>query len=210
LQVQLSGPVGRLEALYEGPAEPRFCAVVCHPHPLYGGTMHTHAVYRIARAARSLGGVSLRFNFRGVGLSAGKHDEGRGEVDDARAALALAAEKHPDLPRLACGFSFGAWMALEAGCPDAGVKGVLCGGLALSLREVASQAVRTCAKPVAVVQGERDEFGAPDEVERALEGAAAPRRLYLVKGATHLCTEDLAALEREASTAIEWLLGERR
>jgi alpha/beta superfamily hydrolase len=207
LQVQIAGPVGRLEALYEGTAAPRFSALVCHPHPLFGGTMHTHAVYRIARAVRALGGASLRFNFRGVGLSAGTHDHGRGEADDARAALAFLAERHADVPRLACGFSFGAWMALEAGCSDAGVQGVLCAGLALSLREVASQAARTCPKPVAVVQGERDEFGAPAEVERALAGAAAPRRFAQVKGATHLFTEDLAALEREASAALTWLVG---
>jgi len=199
--------VGRLEALIEGPAAPRFSALVCHPHPLFGGTMHTHAVYRIARAVRALGGASLRFNFRGVGLSSGVHDHGRGEADDARAALAFLAERHGDAPRLACGFSFGAWMALEAGCSDAGVHGVFCAGLALSLREVASQAVRTCPKPVAVVQAENDELGAPAEVERALDGAAAPRRAAVVKGATHLFTEDLAALEREASAALTWLLG---
>jgi uncharacterized protein len=210
VQVELAGPAGRLEALYEAPDAPRFCAIVCHPHPLFGGTMHNHATYRIAKAVRALGGASLRFNFRGVGLSAGAHDAGRGEADDARAALAYLARRHPDLPRLACGFSFGAWMALEAGCPDPAVRGVLCAGLALSLREIATQAARTCAKPVAVVQAERDEFGPPADVERALAGAAAPRRLAVVKGATHLFTEDLTSLGREASEALAWLLGGSR
>jgi hypothetical protein len=210
VQVDLRGPAGRLEALYEAPTSvpPRFTAVVCHPHPLFGGTMDNHATYRLARAVRRAGGASLRFNFRGVGRSAGRHDAGRGEADDTRTALAWLAGHHPDLPRYACGFSFGSWMALEAGCPDRGVRAVLCAGLALALREVATQAARSCPKPVAVVQAERDEFGAPAAVAEALEGAAGPRRLAVVAGATHLFTEDLAALEREAVAALAWLAEE--
>lgn len=207
MKVDLPGPAGRLEALHEEPAgaAPRFAAVVCHPHPLFGGTMDNHATYRLARAVRGAGGASLRFNFRGVGRSAGTHDRGRGEAGDARAALAWLAGRHPGLPRYAVGFSFGAWMALEAGCPDPAVRGVLCAGLALSLREIATQAARSCPKPLAVVQAERDPFGAPAEVEAALAGAAGPRRLAVVPGATHLFTEDLAGLEREALAALEWL-----
>lgn len=205
--VELHGPAGRLEALHEVPSSgARFAALVCHPHPLFGGTMNNHATYRLARAVRSQGGATLRFNFRGVGLSAGVHDAGRGEADDARAGLAFLARAHPDLPRYACGFSFGAWMALEAGCPDPAVRGVLCAGLALSLREVATEAARTCPKPVAVVQAERDQFGTPDQVQAALAGAAAPRRLASVPGCTHLFSEDLAAFEREAAAAAAWLV----
>jgi alpha/beta superfamily hydrolase len=207
VQVDLAGPAGRLEALYETPEAPRLAAVVCHPHPLFGGTMHNHATYRVARAIRANGGATLRFNFRGVGLSAGTHDAGRGEADDARAGLLFLAGRHPGLPLLSCGFSFGAWMALEAGCAEPRVAGVLCAGLALRLRDVATETARSCPKPVAVVQAERDEFGTPEEVERAFAGAAAPRRLAAVKGATHLFTEDLSALEREASAAVAWLLG---
>lgn len=208
MQVDLSGPAGRLEALHEEPpgGAPRFAAVVCHPHPLFGGTMDNHATYRLARAVRGVGGASLRFNFRGVGRSAGVHDRGRGEAADVRAALAWLAGRHPGLPRYAVGFSFGAWMALEAGCPDAAVRGVLCAGLALSLREIATQAARGCPKPLAVVQAERDQFGSPAEVEAALAGAAGPRRLAVVPGATHLFTEDLGVLEREAVAALVWLL----
>jgi uncharacterized protein len=205
--VELQGPAGRLEALHEVPSSaPRFAALVCHPHPLFGGTMNNHATYRLARAARAQGGATLRFNFRGVGLSSGVHDGGRGEADDARAGLAYLARAHPELPRYACGFSFGAWMALEAGCDDPAVRGVLCAGLALSLREIATEAARSCPKPVAVVQAERDQFGAPAQVEAALAGAAAPRRLTSVPGCTHLFTEDLAAYEREAGAAVAWLL----
>lgn len=184
----------------------RFAAVICHPHPLFGGTMHNHATYRLAKAVRSRGGVSLRFNFRGVGLSKGAHDRGRGEQDDTRAAVALLARERPDLPLLACGFSFGSWMAIEVACADAGPRGVLAAGLALTLREVAVESAAACPKPVAVVQAERDEFGTPDAVARALESSRGPRRIAVVKGATHLCTEDLPALEREAGLALDWLL----
>jgi alpha/beta superfamily hydrolase len=207
VQVDLAGPAGRLEALYEAPASPRFAAIVCHPHPLFGGTMHNHATYRVARAVRGQGGATLRFNFRGVGLSAGAHEHGRGEAGDARAALQFLAERHPGFTLLSCGFSFGAWMALEAGCTEAAVAGVLCAGLALRLREIATETARSCPKPVAVIQAEKDEFGTPEEVERALAGATAPRRLAGVPGATHLFTEDLASLEREASLAVAWLVG---
>jgi uncharacterized protein len=128
-----------------------------------------------------------------------------GEAHDARAGLAFLAERHPGLPRYACGFSFGAWMALAAGCGDPAVKGVLCAGLALTLREIASEQARRCPKPVAVVQAERDQFGRPEEVEGRLAGAPAPRRLTSVPGCTHLFTEDLEAFEREAAAAVAWL-----
>ena len=210
MRIELAGTAGRLEALHEGPAQPRFAAVVCHPHPLFGGTMDNHATYRLARAVRALDGAALRFNFRGVGLSAGEHAGGPGEADDARTALRWLAERHPALPLYACGFSFGAWMALEAGCPDPAVRGVLCAGLALSLREVATDAARACPKPLAVVQAERDEFGTPEQVQRTLADAAGPRWLAVVNGATHLFAEDLTALQREAIAALEWLLAEGR
>jgi alpha/beta superfamily hydrolase len=205
--IELQGPAGRLEALWETPAGPaRFTAVVCHPHPLHGGTMHNHATYRIARAVRSRGGISLRFNFRGVGLSAGAHAAGEGEQGDVRAALDLLARERGDLPRLACGFSFGSWMALEVACGDPEVRGVLAAGLALRLRETAAATAASCPRPVAIVQAERDEYGTPDEVERALAGASGERRVLVVPGATHLCTENLEGLEREVGLALDWLL----
>ena len=206
MHLDVTGPAGRLEALHQAPRAPRFAAVVCHPHPLFGGTMHNHATYRLARAVLERGGAALRFNFRGVGNSAGEHDGGRGEREDARSALRFLAARHPGLPLLACGFSFGSWMALEAGCAEAGVRAVLCAGLALDLRQEAAAVIRGCPKPVAVVQAALDEYGAPPAVERVLAGAAGPRRLTVVQGATHLFTEELPALQREASAALGWLL----
>ncbi len=204
MQVDLKGPAGRLEAMYEEPRSPRFAAVVCHPHPLFGGTMHNHATYRLARAARSVGGATLRFNFRGVGLSQGRWDEGRGEVEDARAALAWLADRRPDLPRYACGFSLGAYVALRTGCADAAVRGVLAAGV--PLRTFPLDFVPACPKPVAAVQAAQDEFGPVDEVRRLLAEGAAPRRVAVIPGATHLFTEDLAGLQREAESGLSWLL----
>jgi uncharacterized protein len=204
LQVDVAGPAGRLEALWEEPSEPRALAVVCHPHPLHGGTMHTHAVHRIARAARARGFTTLRFQFRGVGLSHGSHDGGRGEQEDVRAALAFAAARAPRLPRFLAGFSFGAWMALMVGLAEAQVRGVLAAGLALRAHPL--DAARTCPRPVAVIQAEHDPYGSPAEVAALLQGAAAPRRLSTVPGASHLFAEDLRGLEREAEAGLAWLL----
>jgi alpha/beta superfamily hydrolase len=207
--IDLEGPGGRLEALLEEVAHPRFSALVCHPHPLLGGTMHTHAVHRIAKALRLAGGHSLRFNFRGVGLSAGTYDRGRGEADDAAAALAFLAGRYPGLPRLCCGFSFGAFAALAAGPRDPGVRGLLLAGLALTPvadlpRDLAP--LRTLPLPVAVVQAARDQFGSPDQVRATLEGSAGPRRVAEVRRATHLFTEALDDLQLEAEAAAGWLL----
>lgn len=210
-QLDLDGPAGRLEALLEEPADPpRLAAVVCHPHPQMGGTMHTHAVYRIARAVRKAGGVTLRFNFRGVGRSAGHYDQARGEVDDTRSALAWLAAERPRLPLVAAGFSFGAWMAVLAGGRDPRVAGLLLSGVALRsadldlARDAAD--VRGVEKPVAVIQGANDALGPQAELSRELAGSRGQRRLVFVPGASHLFTEALDALEREAVVAVEWLL----
>jgi alpha/beta superfamily hydrolase len=158
------------------------------------------------------GGAALRFNFRGVGRSAGSYDAGRGEAEDARAALAWLARERPGVPLLSCGFSFGAWMAVLAGGEDPKVRGLLLAGVALraagleDFRETGR--LREVAKRLAVVQAEHDQFGAPAELEDAVQGSRGPRRVAVVRGATHLFVEDLAGLQREAETAIDWLLRE--
>jgi hypothetical protein len=203
VHVDLVGPAGRLEGLLEAPAEPRFAALVLHPHPLHGGTMHNHATYQLARAARESGGVTLRIQFRGVGLSAGTHDHGRGELEDARAALSHLAGLYPALPLLVGGMSFGAWIALRLGCATPGVRGVLAAGIASRILE--TEFLPGCPKRVAAVQAERDEFGGLDEVRRLMAGPPDRRRLAVVAGATHLFLEDLSALRRAAAEAWSWL-----
>ena len=118
----IAGPAGRLEALLEEPedGEPAEACLVCHPHPLFGGTMHNKVVYRIARGLRRTGCVVLRFNFRGVNLSEGTHDGGKGEVEDARTALGFLRERYPAIPYSLAGFSFGSRIALSLGCEISG------------------------------------------------------------------------------------------
>jgi alpha/beta superfamily hydrolase len=214
VQLDLEGPAGRLEALLEDAeaSVPRFCAVVCHPHPRYGGTMHNHATYYIAKAARARGGTTLRFNYRGVGRSAGAWDAGRGEAEDAAAALAALAARFPELPRVAAGFSFGAWTAMLAGERDPGVRGFLLAGLAFRAPDLEplrdASRLRALARPVAIVQAAGDAFASPDEVREAIAGSRGPRRLATIPDATHLFTEELDALQREAEAGFGWILAE--
>jgi len=225
--VDFSGPAGRLEGLLESPETPRFAAIVCHPHPRFGGTMHNHATFRLARALGAVGGATLRFHFRGVGRSEGSYDEGRGEVDDAAAALQELARRAPNAPSWVAGFSFGARVALalatpaEAPCDCAmrhshlatpaearptPVHAALVIGVAV--RTFDHGFARSLTIPVAAVQAELDEFGAPREVAAALGAGPGPFRLGTVPGARHLFTEDLDTLEAEIERAAQWLLEE--
>ena len=210
-QVDLTGPAGRIEGLLDETSFAQFAALVCHPHPRYGGTMHNHATYRLARAVRTSGGTTLRFNYRGVGRSAGSYDNGRGEAKDARAALAFLRSLDPERPLLTVGFSFGAWMAVAC-AEEQGVAGLLVAGLPVSPVEVETaglpERVRATPLPLAVVQAEGDQFGPPAEIRELLAGSVGPRRLTTVPRTTHLFEEDLLGLEREAGEATRWLLAE--
>ena len=159
--VMVAGPAGRLEALLEEPDEqdPSFSALVCHPHPLHGGTMHNKVVYRLARGLRRAGGAVLRFNFRGVNLSEGAHDNGVGEVEDARAALALLRERYPDLPFRLAGFSFGSRVALALGCrlPDPGPERMIAAGFPTIYENQGF--LDECRRPKIFIHSTHDEFG---------------------------------------------------
>jgi hypothetical protein len=165
--------------------------------------MHTRAVHRIARAARARGLATLRFQFRGVGLSAGSHDGGRGEQGDVRAAVSYAAGRRPGEPLLLAGFSFGARMALEAGCGHSGVAGLLLVGLS---DQASGTAARACPKPLGCIQAEQDEFLGPAELAALLDGSTEPRRTSIIHGTSHLFPEGLDLLEREVGVAFDWLL----
>src|SRR5215813_10459144 len=121
----LKGPAGRLEALLnQGAPDATHAALVCHPHPLYGGTLHNKVVFHAMKALSGFGFPVLRFNFRGTGLSEGEHDHGAGEVEDVRAALDWL-DREFDLPIVFAGFSFGAAVGLRAACPDERVRAVI-------------------------------------------------------------------------------------
>src|ERR1700677_2864239 len=143
----IDGPAGKLEALLEEPEDqdPRHAVLVCHPHPQYGGTMHNKVVYRIARGLRRAGAVVLRFNYRGVNLSAGQYDNGIGETEDARAALGVLRSRYPALPFSLAGFSFGSRVILRLGCATPGVSRLIAVGFPANLSD--SQAVGQCPVP---------------------------------------------------------------
>jgi alpha/beta superfamily hydrolase len=202
--VDIKATHGRLEGLLWAVDGARAAAVVCHPHPQHGGTMHNHVTYRLARAFRDHGVTSLRFNFRGVGRSTGVYDEGRGELADAVAALDFLQGLYPELPLYGAGFSFGARVALQLGASDARVKKLLAAGLAVSLFDYSF--VTRLAKPIAFIQAERDEYGPLAKVEALLAEVPAPHKLFVVPASDHLCTGRLKELEGAASEAVRWLL----
>ena len=199
--VFIEGPAGRLEALlWTSPqAQPPLAAVVCHPHPLHGGTMHNKVVFRVARALHRLGPV-LRFNFRGAGMSGGEHDQGRGEADDVRAALHFLAEQFPGRRLLLAGFSFGAWVGLRVGCADARVAELV--ALGLPANDTDFSYLRECAKPKLFIQGQHDPFGARAKVKALVAGLAGETKLVVVPGADHFFTGRLAAVDAAVSA---WL-----
>lgn len=168
----LKGPAGALEALVERPAveqERRAVAVIGHPHPPDGGTMHNKVVGTIARALSDLGIASVRFNFRGVGASAGSYDRGRGETLDFLAVAQWAQAQRPDDALWLCGFSFGAWVALGA-ARQLPVQQMIVVAPPLGFRDFVGVPPPPC--PWLVVQGEADDVVAPQAV---FDWAAAAR-----------------------------------
>lgn len=161
-------------------------AVVCHPHPLYQGTMHNKVVYRIAKALDSLGIPALRFNFRGVGASEGVYDHGRGEEEDVRTALDYLAAQFPGAPLLVAGFSFGAWVGLRAGCADPRVSELIGFGLPIDDHKLSFDYLGACTKPKLLIQGENDQFAAKAHFESFFAGfnpeAHAATRVVFVGG----------------------------
>jgi alpha/beta superfamily hydrolase len=196
----IQGPAGRLEALLEEPEEaaPAQACLVCHPHPLYGGTMHNKVVHRIARGFRRAGAVVLRFNFRGVNLSEGEHAHGAGEVDDARAALAVLRDRYPDLPYSLAGFSFGSRVILKLGCSTEAQKLVAVG---FPTRLGQWDYLAHCELPKVFVQSTHDEHGPKHELEAAFETFAEPKRLEFIEARDHFFDGALGTLE-DTITAI--------
>ncbi len=186
---------GWLEAVIKEPDEaPRGAAVVCHPHPLFGGTMHTKAVYRAAEGLNDAGLVTLRFNFRGVGISTGSYDEGHGEKDDLRAVLDWLEARYPTLPLVVGGFSFGSMVSLSVGVDDPRVVALLGLGLPVTEGEYDYSFLAGADKPVLVVQGEDDEFGSGAATAEVLARMGANVTLVRISGADHFFEDRLDEL----------------
>jgi uncharacterized protein len=198
----IAGPAGRLEALLEEPAEaaPRLAILVCHPHPLYGGTMHNKVVYRLARALRRAGAVVLRFNFRGVGLSQGEYGHLDGEIEDARAALGWLRERYPALPFALAGFSFGARAVTRLACSTAGTCFVLAAGFPTGFGP--TEYLETCAVPKIFVQSTRDQFGPRADMETLYARVAEPKQLFWIESEDHFFAGALDALEAQVLSAV--------
>ena len=210
----LSGPAGRIEAILwsisagAGAAPPPLAAVVCHPHPLFGGTMHNKVVYQAAKTIHRFALPVMRFNFRGVGLSEGKHDNGLGEADDVLAAIDFLAEEFPGAPLLVAGFSFGSWVGLRAGCGDPRVAELL--GLGMPVADLDRRSfsyLDRCEKPKLLVTGEFDRFGPPQKL-RAMVEQFPPRvrentKVAVVTGGDHFFAGHLPELDQVIA---QWLL----
>jgi len=183
----LRGPAGRLEALLNtGRDDAAYSALVCHPHPAGGGTMHNKVVYHAMKALSSFGLPVLRFNFRGVGLSEGEHANGPGERDDTRAALDYL-DRTFHRPILFAGFSFGSHVGLHACCGDSRVCGLIALGLPVAVadRIYTYGFLANCPQPKLFLSGDRDEFAAVDQLQQAWALAAEPKRTRIISGADH-------------------------
>jgi len=178
------GPAGRIEAILKEPAAPvTRAAIVCHPHPLFGGTMHNKVVFRIARAFQDAGFAVLRFNFRGAGRSEGEHDEGRGEKDDLRAAISFIEEKYPGAEIWLAGFSFGAAVMLRAAACDDRVRAIVAVGVPISKHDFSE--IARCRKPKLFVQGSLDQYGSVGDLERFFAALEGPKELEIIEGSDH-------------------------
>ncbi len=198
----VNGPAGQLETLLNsGAADAKYAAVVCHPHPVYGGTLHNKVVFHAMKALNNLGIPVLRFNFRGAGLSHGEHDQGAGEIDDVRTALDwLDREFH--LPIVFAGFSFGAAVGLRAAVPDARVPVLISLGTPISPvdnRSYDYDFLVSCTKPKLFVSGSRDQFASPAKLQGLVQSLAEPKKLVIIEAADHFFEGRL----REMREAVE-------
>jgi hypothetical protein len=188
-RVRIAGPAGEIEALVELPADgsvdgaaPARFGVVCHPHPLYGGTLDNKVVYTLARAFVELGVPSIRFNFRGVGASAGRYDDGRGETADALAVIAYGRDRWPGAALWLAGFSFGGAIALRAAAQSQSERLV---AVAPGVTRIAMEGVGSPGCPWLVVQGDADDVIEPPAVLAWVSRQTSPPVLRVLPGAGH-------------------------
>jgi alpha/beta superfamily hydrolase len=207
----LTSPAGRLEALLDAPgkgAPVRAAVVFAHPHPQFGGTMHTKVVYQGSKALARIGCAVLRFNFRGVGVSDGEFDRGEGEKQDFAAALDYMAVAYPGVTLWAAGFSFGSWVALEVGAVDDRVS-VLIGiappvATSVSGQDYTFPNTLESTKPKFFVQGESDEVCPIEGMWQFYGQLKEPKELVVIDSADHL----FEGKTQEVGEALEDLLAD--
>jgi uncharacterized protein len=213
--LHIPGPAGPLEALLDPPRSadggersdtPLAAVVFAHPDPQHGGTMHTKMVFQGAKALSRVGCVVLRFNYRGVGSSAGAFGNGAGEMADFRAALDYLHGQYPDTPLWSAGFSFGAWVALEVGAADPRVAALIGIAPPVSREGYTFNHVRRSTKPKFLIQGERDEICPIKDLKVFYAALPEPKELVVIEGATHL----FEGQTLEAGQALEDLLADFR
>ena len=194
--LMLAGTAGRLEALLEEPedADPIEAAVVCHPHPQFGGTMHNKVVYRLARGLRRAGCVVLRFNYRGVNLSEGGYDEGIGETDDARVALRELQARYPQLPATVAGFSFGSRVALRLSSQEPVLKRVIAVGFPTRVPQ--RDFVYHLEIPKYFIHSTVDEYGPRPEMEEFFASVPEPKQIHWIEAGNHFFAGALDEYER--------------
>jgi alpha/beta superfamily hydrolase len=198
----LQGPTGKLEAVLWTPpgTAPRIAAVVCHPHPLFGGTMHNKVVFQVAKALDALGIAVLRFNFRSAGLSEGQHDRGVGELEDVQTAVDFLAHEFSGVPLLVAGFSFGCWVGLRIGCADSRVEKLI--GIGTPVNNSDFSYLRGCAKPKLFVHGSNDEFGDLERVVTLVNSLPGENQLVVVEDVDHFFAGKIDELGKSVR---EWL-----
>jgi alpha/beta superfamily hydrolase len=200
--VTIEGPAGPLEGLLQERAgeSPAHVALVLHPHPLYGGTLNNKVVHRVASTLHGLGATVLRINFRGVGKSAGRHDQGAGELEDARAALAWLVRRTPSARRWLAGFSFGSWIAARLAAQEAGIERLIL--IAPPVLSSSFDVLHSLASPKLVVQGSADDMCPLDALEKEWPGWAEPKQLVVIPGATHFFDRQLGELAGALTRAL--------
>ncbi|HVT05026.1 MAG TPA: alpha/beta fold hydrolase [Thermoanaerobaculia bacterium] len=205
--IDLHSDAGRIEGLYRDIETPVAVAVICHPHPLFGGTFHNKVVFRAARGLERADVATIRFNFRGAGASQGKHDAGVGEERDFDAALNWIVARHPGLPVFVGGFSFGSWVSTRAGCSRAIVDAMFLIGAPINKYDLGY--LRNCDKPLLLIQGSEDEHGDAEKLG-VLAAACKEAELIVVAGADHFFKDQVEVVEE---TIMDWanrIVAERR
>ena len=186
LHINIPTAQGHLEAILkpeEDGSHPLYTALVCHPHPLGGGTMHNKVVFKAAQTIHSLNIPTLRFNFRGVGHSTGTYDEGRGEMDDVRFALDFLSRRYPSVPAIVAGFSFGSYVGLSVAANDDRAQALI--GLGVPAKWFENNTLQGCQKPKLFIHGTEDELAPYAATKEWFEQVPAPKRLIAIEGSDH-------------------------